>query len=152
MIRIRRTVRTITRAVRSVVAPASLMVEHTPVAPEPTDLYSTDDMPAAETIEAAAAQYATAADMARQADRAKRKSRKVIGRLPAGRYGAWLVERKHSSRMTADLDSIRATYARLGLGPVPMKASAPSLVVTRAATTVPVTVTARPATADTLAA
>jgi hypothetical protein len=35
--------------------------------------------------------------------------------------------------MTADLDEIRATYARLGLGPVPMRRCAPSLRITEAA-------------------
>ncbi|MFF4823158.1 hypothetical protein ACFY20_08985 [Streptomyces sp. NPDC001312] len=118
-------------AVRSIApaAPAEPVVE---LAPDPADLYEPDEMPETEVIEAAAAEHERAADQARRADRGKRAARKILDRLPAGRYGAWIVERVTSSRETADLDSIRATYKRLGLGPVPMKRCAPSLKVRRA--------------------
>jgi len=123
-------------AVRSVTSPAALVQaqqDTEPVtAPDPADVYTDDEMPAVEVIEAAAAELDRAADQARRADRGKRAARKILDRLPAGQYGAWLVERIPSSRQTADLDAIRATYKRLGLGPVPMKSSAPSLKVKRA--------------------
>jgi hypothetical protein len=122
----------ITDAVRSVVAPAALVQEQADVtAPDPTDVYTADDMPAVEDIESAAAIYAQAADLARVADRAKRKSRKLLDRLPAGLYGSWLVSGTPSSRQTPDLESIRATYKRLGLGEVPMRTCAPSVKVER---------------------
>ncbi|MER5473710.1 hypothetical protein [Streptomyces sp. NPDC002685] len=124
-------------AVRSIVTPAALVEAQqlediaTETAPDPTDVYAADELPEVEAIETAAAEYAVAADQARTADRAKRKSRKLLDRLPAGLYGGWLVSRTPSSRQTADLDAIRATYERLGLGDVPMKQSAPSLKVER---------------------
>lgn len=128
---------TLADAVRSVVNPAALVADQAaavePVeAPDPADLYTEADMPPVADIEAAAAKYAAAADQARAADRVKRAAKKTIGRVPAGLYGGWLISRKASSRMTVDLEAVRATYARLGLGELPMKSSAPSLVVTRA--------------------
>jgi len=123
-------------AVRSVVAPATL-VEHTTTeaptpAADPADTYSADEMPDVADIERAALSLDLACDNARRADRAKRAARKVLDRLPAGTYGTWIVERATSNRQTADLDAIRATYKRLGLGPVPMKVNSPSLKVRRA--------------------
>lgn len=102
---------------------------------EPADVFTADDMPAVEDIDAAAREFNRAADQARRADRGKRAARKVLDRLPAGTYGAWLVERISSNRQTADLDAIRAIFKANGLGPVPMKTSAPSLKLTQ----VPVT-------------
>ncbi|MGW0612037.1 hypothetical protein [Streptomyces sp. NPDC002788] len=92
-------------------------------------------MPTPEVIEEAAADYAAACDRARAGDWGKRKARKILDRLPAGRYGGWVVERVPSSRQTPDLDSIRATYKRL-IGPVPMRTCAPSLRITAAAAAV----------------
>jgi hypothetical protein len=117
--------------------PAPVAVEPAaPVEPvaveDPADVFSVDDMPALADIEAAAAQYFRAADQARTADRQKRASKKLLDRLPAGRFGAWLVERVESNRQTADLDAIRAIFKAHDLGAVPMKSSAPSLKVTRA--------------------
>lgn len=101
-----------------------------PVAqPEPADEFTPDELPAVELIEAAAREFERAADQARRADRGKRAARKILDRLPAGTYGGWLVERVPSARQTADLDAIRAIFRANGLGPVPMKASAPSLKV-----------------------
>ena len=128
---------TVADAVRSIVAPAALIEAQqletieAETAPDPTDAYTADELPEIEDIETAAAEYATAADQYRAANRAKRKTRKLLDRLPAGLYGGWLVSRTPSSRQTADLDAIRATYQRLGLGDVPMKTSAPSLKVER---------------------
>ncbi|KUL22213.1 hypothetical protein [Streptomyces regalis] len=117
-------------------APAAPVVEQAqqaPVtAPDPADVYSDEEMPSVETIEAAAKEYDRAADQARRADRGKRAARKVLDRLPVGICGAWVVERVTSSRETADLDAIRTTYKRLGLGRVPMKRCAPSVKVHRA--------------------
>ncbi|WP_055712641.1 hypothetical protein [Streptomyces torulosus] len=124
---------TVADAVRSVVAPATLVEQtETPVvveAPDPAGLYTADEIPAVETIEAAAREYDRAADQARRADRSKRAAKKVLDKLPAGIYGTWRIFRTPSSRQTPDLAAITATYKRLGLGPVPMKACAPSLKV-----------------------
>lgn len=105
------------------------------VAKPVADTYTAAELPAVELIEAAAREFERAADQARRADRGKRAARKILDRLPAGTYGGWLVERVPSARQTADLDAIRAIFKTNGLGPVPMKASAPSLKVTQ----VPVT-------------
>ncbi|MBP5915760.1 hypothetical protein F3K34_27240 [Streptomyces sp. LBUM 1486] len=127
---------TVSAAVRSVVAPATLVEQtatETPaIAADPADTYTADEMPELVAIERAALGYDLAADNARRADRAKRAARKVLDRLPAGTYGNWIVERVTSNRQTADLDAIRAIFKANGLGPVPMKANAPSLRVTRA--------------------
>jgi hypothetical protein len=127
---------TLADAVRSVVAPATLVERTTTDTPapaaDPADTYTADEMPELVAIERAALSLDLANDNARRADRAKRASKKVLDRLPAGTYGAWIVERVTSSRQTADLDAIRATYKKLGLGPVPMKSNAPSLKVRRA--------------------
>lgn len=132
--RVSRGFRVVSDAVRSVVAPSALVRSRGEqlLADDPADVFTDEEMPAVEDIESAAAAYTTACDQARAADRGKRKAKKTLGRLPAGRYGAWIVERVPSSRTSPDLDSIRATYARLGLGPVPMKANAPSLRITEA--------------------
>lgn len=100
---------------------------------EPTGLFTPDEMPSIDAIEAAAADYDRATEQARRADRGKRAARKVLDRLPTGLYGAWLVERVPNAREVADLEAIRAIFKAHGLGPVPMKSCAPSLKVTRAA-------------------
>ncbi|MFH8797675.1 hypothetical protein [Streptomyces sp. NPDC017941] len=130
----RRAVRVVSDAVRSVVAPSALVRSAQPdPVPDPEGMFTAEEMPSVEDIETAAADYAAACDRARAGDRGKRKARKILDRLPAGCYGGWIVERVPSSRQTPDLDSIRATYARLGLGPVPMRTCAPSLRITEAA-------------------
>jgi len=118
---VNRTVARITATVAEFRAPAP--------AAEPTDLFTPDELPPLDDILAAAAEYSRASDQARRADRGKRAARKILDRLPVGRYGVWDVERVPSGRSTADLDEIRATYKRLGLGQDPMKPSAPSLKV-----------------------
>ncbi|MFJ5046363.1 hypothetical protein [Streptomyces sp. NPDC088719] len=134
-----RLVTIVSDAVRSVVSPASLMAEApTTVAPDPAGLYEADEVPPVADIEAAAAAFDTAAQQARAGDRGKRAAKKILDRLPAGRYGSWLVSRTVSNRQTADLDKIRAIFKANGLGPVPLKSSAPSLKVERLAE-VPVT-------------
>lgn len=110
-------------------APAEQAVEE--IAPDPADVYTEDELPETDVIEAAAREYERAADQARRADRGKRAARKVLDRLPAGIYGTWKVFRTPASRQTPDLAAITATYKRLGLGPVPMKPCAPSLKVER---------------------
>lgn len=137
----RRFLTTLTNAFRSVVAPAALVLDQAEqTAPDPADVFTADELPAVEVIAAAAAEFERAAELARRGDRGKRAAKKILDRLPAGRYGAWLVSRTPSSRQTADLDAIRATYKSLGLGAVPMKQSAASLRVERVE--VPVLVTA----------
>lgn len=85
----------------------------------------------AQEIEAEAARYLRAADQAREADRIKRSSRKLLDLVPVGRYGAYRVERVPSGREVVDREAVDKIFARLGLGPVPMKAAADSLKVTR---------------------
>ena len=62
-------------------------------------------------------------------DRAKRAAKKTLSRLPVGRYGTWDVTRESSGRETVDLEAVRKIFKANGLGPVPMKTSAPSLKV-----------------------
>ncbi|MEH0584483.1 hypothetical protein QA942_10370 [Streptomyces sp. B21-106] len=124
---------TVADAVRSVIDPAALVADHTEPAPveaaDPAGLYEADEIPATETIEAAAREYDRAADQARRADRGKRAAKKVLDKLPAGVYGTWRVFRTPSSRQTPDLAEITRIFKAHGLGPVPMKACAPSLKV-----------------------
>ncbi|MGW1799018.1 hypothetical protein ACWCQN_24375 [Streptomyces sp. NPDC001984] len=133
-------VETAAGAVRSLAAPTDRSESAT--APDPADVYTDDEMPAVDTIETAAAAYERAADQARRADRGKRAARKILDRLPVGRYGAWEVERVPSGRSTADLDAIRAIFKAHGLGPVPMKPAAPSLKVRQLVTDAPTAPTA----------
>lgn len=132
----RRLFSVVSDAVRSAVSPASLKVEAPSTAPEPDGLYTAAELPSVEDIEAAAAAFDQAAQLARAGDRGKRAAKKVLDRLPAGRYGSWLVSRVTSSRQTADLDEIRRIFKAHGLGPVPMKSSAASLKVERLAVAV----------------
>ncbi|MFJ6481170.1 hypothetical protein ACIQK6_13750 [Streptomyces sp. NPDC091682] len=107
--------------------------DEAPTVADPADVFAEDEMPAAEDIAAAAAQYAAAADLARAGARGKNAAKKVLSRLPAGRYGLWLVERVATSRETVDLDGVRALLKAHGYtGPVPMKSVAPSLKVSKA--------------------
>ncbi|MFE5873016.1 hypothetical protein ACFQ6V_30795 [Streptomyces roseifaciens] len=130
---LRRLSNVVADALRSVLVPATLVHDEESVTtPDPTDVFTAEGMPAAEVVEAAAAEFDRAADQARRADRGKRAARKILDRLPAGTYGSWVVSRVASSRQTADLDEIRRIFKAHGLGPVPMKATAPSLKVKRA--------------------
>lgn len=99
-----------------------------PVA-ESVEVLAPEELPAVEDIEAAASLYFRAADQARTADRAKRKAKKLLDRLPAGRHGAWDIAREPSGRETVDLEAVRKLFKEHGLGPVPMRTSAPSLKV-----------------------
>lgn len=109
--------------------PVKLLAPPVELAEDPTDTYTLADMPALEDIEAAARELDRAADQARRADRGKRAAKKILDRLPAGQYGQWMVERIASNRQTADLQQIARIFKQHGLGPVPMKQSAPSLKV-----------------------
>ncbi|WP_322766502.1 hypothetical protein [Frankia sp. Cr1] len=102
---------------------------------DPATVFSADELDALdpEIIAVSCGEFDQAADEARAADRTRRRAKKILDRLPAGLYGAWLVERVESNRLVADLDAVRATYQRLGLGDVPVKACAPGLRVSRAA-------------------
>lgn len=104
----------------------------TPGNPNPAGLAAADvELPPLADIEAAAARYDRAGEQARAADRSKRAARKILDRLPAGTYGAWRIERVANAREVADLEAIRAIFTANGLGPIPVKSSAPSLKVTR---------------------
>lgn len=98
-------------------------------APDPAGLFSPDELPPLAEIEAAAEKFLNATEQARVADRAKRGARKLLDRLPAGRYGMWNVERVGNAREVADLEAIRAIFTAHGLGDVPMKPCAASLKV-----------------------
>ncbi|QFZ73985.1 hypothetical protein GFH48_12675 [Streptomyces fagopyri] len=130
---VRRLIGTVADAVRSVIAPAALATEQEQPAvetvPDPADVLTADELPTVETIEAAAKEYERAADQARRADRGKRAAKKVLDKLPAGIYGGWKIFRTPSSRQTPDLAEITRIFKENGLGPVPMKACAPSLKV-----------------------
>jgi len=104
-------------------------------AEDTTELYTPGDMPPLDDIMTAASAYFRAADQARTADRAKRGARKILDRLPVGRYGTWEVTREASGRETANLEEIRRIFKAHGLGPVPMKPNAPSLKVRKATIT-----------------
>ncbi len=99
---------------------------------EPTGLYTADELPALDVIEAAAADYERASELAPRADRGKRAARTTLDRLPTGLYGAWLVERVPNAREVADLEQTRAIFTAHGPGEVPMKPCTPSLKVSRA--------------------
>ncbi|MEU2300575.1 hypothetical protein ABZ584_24585 [Streptomyces antibioticus] len=99
------------------------------LAPDPADVYTDDEMPETDAIELAAVEYERAADQARRADRGKRAAKKVLDKLPAGIYGTWRIFRTPSSRQTPDLAEITRIFKANNLGPVPMKACAPSLKV-----------------------
>nr|WP_248296643.1 hypothetical protein [Streptomyces sp. S1D4-11] len=121
---------TVADAVRSIVAPASLVEPPAAeTAPDPADVLAADELPPVEQIEAAAREYERAADQARRADRGKRAAKKVLDKLPAGIYGGWKVFRTPSSRQTPDLAEITRIFKANNLGPVPMKPCAPSLKV-----------------------
>lgn len=126
---------TVSAAVRSVVAPATLVEQIATEAPapaaDPADTYTADEMPELVAIERAALGYDLAADNARRADRAKRAAKKTLTRLPSGIYGAWKISRKPSARQTVDLAAVTAFYRQHGKT-VPMKPCADSLVVERA--------------------
>lgn len=128
---VRSLVGTVADAVRSLVAPASLVEQEAAVteAPDPAGLYAADELPDTEVIEAAAREYERSADQARRADRGKRAAKKVLDKLPSGIYGTWRVFRTPSSRQTPDLAEITRIFKANGLGPVPMKACAASLKV-----------------------
>lgn len=102
-----------------------------PAAVEPAEPFTPEEMPALADIEAAAQEFWRAADQARAAERTKRRTKKILDRLTNGTYGDWSVERTESSRSTVDLDQVRKIFREHGLGPVPMKASAPSLRISR---------------------
>lgn len=125
-----RRAREVVRAIRSVIAPATLFATPAP-AVDPADLYTADEMPPVEEIAVAARNYEIAAEQARRADRGKRSARKLLDRLPAGQYGGWLIERIPSGRSTVDLNEVRRIFKANGLGDVPMKTAAPSLKVKR---------------------
>ncbi len=129
--------RRVLNALREAIVPIAAAI--TPAAPNtpaavhipPVGLFEADEIPTAAEIDAAAREFNRAADQARAADRGKRAARKILDRLPIGTYGAWRIDREPSSRQTADLDEIRRIFKEHGLGPVPMKASAPSLKVVK---------------------
>jgi hypothetical protein len=64
-------------------------------APDPTTMFSPAELAGIDPdlIDLACDEFAVASDQARAADRSRRACRKLLDRLPAGRYGAWLVDR-----------------------------------------------------------
>lgn len=112
---------------RPVVATPAPVVQQ--VAAEPTNLFAADELPALAEIEAAAEKFLSASEQGRTADRVKRASRKLLDRLPAGRYGMHVIERVENAREVADLDAIRAIFAANNLGELPMRRTAASLKI-----------------------
>lgn len=112
-------------------SPAPLPAQPVEQTADPDDTYTLDDMPPLADIEAAASTYFRASEAARAADRQKRSAKKCLTRLASGVYGGWKVAREPSGRTTVDLEAVRATYKRLGLGDLPVKSPAPTLKVTR---------------------
>lgn len=135
--RLRRSTSTARHILRGLLAPVppSRPVTATPAPPaaqplpDPAGLFADDELPPLADIEAAAAKFLDASEAGRAADRVKRASRKILDRLPAGRYGVVEVERVENAREVADLDAIRAIFEANGLGDVPMKQVAASLKV-----------------------
>jgi hypothetical protein len=127
----------IAAAVTSLRAPAA-EVAAAAISPNPsTDGVPPADLPELPEIEAAAAAYAKASEQAREADRAKRKARKTLDGLETGTYGAWRVFRKSSARVTPDMERIAAIFKAHGLGEIPTRPVADSLVVERVVDTTP---------------
>ncbi|MFI7632412.1 hypothetical protein [Microbispora rosea] len=91
------------------------------------------EVPSIDAIQAAARLHDQAREQTNAAARTKRKAEKVLARTPDGTYGPVTIERVPSGRQSADLDAIRVIFAEHGLGEVPMKACAASLVITWAA-------------------
>lgn len=109
--------------------PSAAPVAEQSVADEQAHLFAADELPPLADIAAAAREYMAASEQTRAAERTKRAARKLLDRLPAGRYGAWQVERVGNAREVADLEAIRAIFDAYNLGEVPMKRVAPSLKV-----------------------
>lgn len=135
--RLRQGTSTARRVLRGLLAPVPttrpVAASPAPAAPqavaEPTNLFADGEMPPLADIEAAASKFLDASEAGRAADRVKRASRKILDRLPAGRYGLFQVERVENAREVADLEKIRAIFEANGLGDVPMKQVAASLKV-----------------------
>ncbi|WP_042427478.1 hypothetical protein [Streptacidiphilus anmyonensis] len=106
--------------------PAPAVVE-----PDTSEFFTEQEMPPAEDIAEAARLYFRACDEARSADRAKRKAKGILSKLRVGTYSGWEITREPSGRTVADLDEIKRIFKANGLGPIPVKASAPSLKVRR---------------------
>lgn len=121
----------------NVPAPAAVVVPQAPKAP---NYFAADKMPTVEEIAAAAA--LTEDTATRETEKALRAARTLLGRLPEGIYGPVTTGRKAATRRTTDLVSVAATYAALGLGPVPTVPVADSLTVALAEPAAPVLVAA----------
>lgn len=97
--------------------------------PDPAGLLTADEMPPLAVIEADIERFLNATEQARAADRTKRAAKKLLDRLPAGRYGLFAVERIESPREIVDLDAVRRLFAANNLGELPMRRTAASLKV-----------------------
>ena len=110
-------------------AEAPQETEESPWADDQPEEAEETTRPSTDAIEAAASVYRSAAQAARTADKAKREARKTLDTLPAGIDGTWRLVWKASSREVVDTAAVRELFRPHGLGAVPMKAVAPSLVV-----------------------
>lgn len=135
--RLRKGTSTARRVLRGLLAPVPparpVAITSAPVvaqtAPDPAGLLTADELPPLAVIEADIERFLNATEQARTADRTKRAARKLLDRLPAGRYGLFKLERVANAREVADLEAIRAIFAANGLGDVPMKPCAASLKI-----------------------
>lgn len=80
-------------------------------------------------VEDAGLMYMDYAELARVAERGKSRAKRHLKAFDPGTYGGIRLVMARVNREYPDTDAIRATYAKLGLGPVPMKAAEPSLRV-----------------------
>lgn len=80
-------------------------------------------------VETAGLMYLEYAELGRYADRGKSRAKRQLKGYPAGNYGEVQIKFERVNREYPDMDLIAETYAKHGLGPVPMKSAEPSLRV-----------------------
>lgn len=69
------------------------------------------------------------AELGRIAQRGQSRAKKRLSGYGAGQYGGIRIVFRRVNREYPDMDAIAATYAKHGLGPVPMKPAEPTLKV-----------------------
>lgn len=80
-------------------------------------------------VETAGLMYQEYAELGRIADRGKNRAKKRLNGYSPGRYGDIVLVLRRVNREYADMDKIAETYAKHGLGPVPMKPAEATLRV-----------------------
>lgn len=90
-----------------------------------------EDLPTLREITTAAEQLLEARAATNKGSCLKRAADKVLARTPNGTYGRIVIDRKPSTRQTADLDEIARIFEQHGLGPIPMKTCAPTITISQ---------------------